>query len=283
MMQFLRTLLGMHGENAVRAVTDQIVNLDPATASAAQLRVMEEDLDKVGREVAKLRAEAARERSEAVEAQKNYDRLLAAGHNLNDKLAAETDPARKQRLNEALGKLVAELESAQQAVTVECGEADEAEALLHDVEQAYQEKADAIRQAKTDLQRAAGDMRRAQIAEERAGQRAESAARVAGLRTHDTGGLNAALSSMQKQTAKARENAEAARLKIEAFSKPGNGAEEDPDVAAALAETSGKALLGDASSRFAALAGKGADAALPAPAKRLEDLTKARASTDTIA
>jgi len=281
MMAFLSNLLGMHGKRAVQGVTDQIVALDPETASAAQLKTMEQDLDKVGREVGKLRGEAQRERQEAVAAQQNYDRLLAAGHNLNQKLQAETDAARRQQLEAALGKLVGELERAQEAVTTEGGEADEAEALLAEVEAAYKEKAEAIRQAQQDLKRASGDMRRAEISKERADARAESAARVAGLRTHETGGLNAALVSMQRKTADARSAAEASRMKAQALSAPGNGAEEDPDIKAALAATSGSALLGDASSRFAALAGPktapAGAAALPSPTARLEDLTRDRA------
>lgn len=284
MMAFLRNLLGMHGQNAVRGVTDQIVALDPETASAAQLKTMEQDLDKVGREVGKLRGEAQRERQEAVAAQQNYDRLLAAGHNLNEKFQAEQDPARKAQLEGALTKLVGELERAKESVDVEGNEADEAEALLAEVEAAYKEKAEAIRQAQHDLKRASGDMRRAQVSKERAEARAESAARVAGLRTHDTGGLNAALTSMQRKTADARAAAEASRMKAQALAAPGAGAEEDPDIKAALAATSGAALLGDASSRFAALAGKTAPAgALPAPAKRLEDLTRDRSEQKDLA
>lgn len=285
MIAFLKNLIGMHGQNAMRSMTDQVVSLDPATASAAQLKTMEQDLDKVGREVGKLRIEAQRERQEAVDAQKNYDRLLAAGHNLNQKLQAEMDPTRRQQLEAALGKLVGELERAQEAVNVEGGEADEAEALLTELEAAYKEKAEAIRQAQHDLKRAAGDMRRAEISKERADARAESAARVAGLRTHDTGGLNAALVSMQRKTADARAAAEASRMKTQALSAPGNTAEEDPDIKAALAATSGTALLGDASSRFAALAGPktAPAAALPAPAARLEDLTRQRAEQTDLA
>ena len=265
MMQFFRSLLGAHGKKAVRDVTDAIVAFDPTTASAAQLDAMEKDLDKAGIAIGKLRVDAQRERREADEAKKRFDRLLAAGEHLNAQLKAEGDEARKQALNASLAKLVTQLEEAQQAVNTEVSEADEAEALLSEAEVIHREKAQALLAAKKNLSKAASDLQRAKLQEDRAKQVAESRAQMAGLRYNETGGLNAAVNAMNRQAEDARARADAARMKAEALSAPKDDLEGDDFIAAALSATSGNLALGSPSDRLAALSGRKEQAALPAP------------------
>lgn len=262
MFAFLKALGSNHGKKIVRDVTDQIIAMDPATASAAQLEVMEQDLDKAGREIGKLRVDAQRERREADEAKANFNRLLAAAENLNAQLQAETDETRKASLNASLATLVGKLEEAKSSVETECNEADEAEALLAEAELIYKEKGEALMGAKKALTQAAGDLKRAKIQEERAEQMAESRARVAGLRSNEVGGLNGAVDAMKRQAEEARANAEAARMKVKVL-VPQNVADEDPNIKAALAATGVSAMLGSPSDRLAALKGPGAQKSLP--------------------
>ncbi len=54
MFGFVKALAEAHGQKAIQRVTDAIVDLDPATATEAQLHMMEQALDKVGVELSKL-------------------------------------------------------------------------------------------------------------------------------------------------------------------------------------------------------------------------------------
>lgn len=268
MMQFFRTLLGVKGEKLGQGVVDALVELDPKSASAAQLRVMEQDLDKAGQLLTRLRADFQRERKEAVEARENYGRRLAAAEHLNNQLAGAAADKRAS-LEASLATLLTQLEELQGEVEVEEREADEAETLVAEAEAAYREKAKALTEAKSALTKAERDMERAKIQESREKQRADRAAEVAGLRASGTSKLTVAVDAMSRRAEQARVNAEAARLKAQALtdlagtSKPGLG---DPNIEAALQAVGGAAApalpIGD---RLARLTGKPAQKALPAP------------------
>lgn len=256
MFGFFGALLGAHGKKAVREVTDAVVRMDPTTATAAQLEVMEKDLDKVGTELAKFRADATRERKEAEDAKVRFDRMSGAAFELHRRYEGEADLNTKAELEKSLTGLITSLEAMKGEMAREESEAVEAEQLVREIEQIYTEKAEALRTAKTQLQQAARELERAKIAESHAEQRAEAAARVAGLRDNETGGLNAALTAMQRQTAEARATAEAKRLKADVLSKADVGSLEDPHVKAALASVQSPSSSLPFAERLAALSAK---------------------------
>ncbi|AUN30527.1 hypothetical protein [Niveispirillum cyanobacteriorum] len=237
MMQFFRTLLGVKGEKVGRQVVDALVAMDPKSASVAQLRVMEADLDKAGKLLTNLRVDMQRERKEAVEARENYDRRLAAAEHLNN-LLATAEGERLASLEASLAKLLAQLEELEGEVAIEEREADEAEALVAEAEVAYREKARALTEAKSALAKAERDMQRASIQEERERERANRAAQVAGLRDDGGSKLNTAIDAMTRRANEARANAEAARMKAQALGDLSRKSADDmgdADIQAALA------------------------------------------------
>lgn len=265
MMQFFRTLLGVKGEKVGRQVVDALVAMDPKSASIAQLRVMEADLDKAGKLLTNLRVDMQRERKEAIEARENYDRRLAAAEHLNNQLAATTDAARIASLEASLAKLLAQLEELEGEVAIEEREADEAEALVAEAEVAYREKARALTDAKSALAKAERDMQRASIQEERERERANRAAQVAGLRDDGGSKLNTAIDAMTRRANEARSNAEAARMKAQALtdlSRKSSDDMGDADIQAALAAVGkGGAPALSVQERLARLKGPSATAA----------------------
>ncbi len=272
MMQFFRTLLGVKGEKVGRQIVDALVELDPKSASTAQLRVMETDLDKAGKLLANLRVELQRERKEAVEARENYNRRLAAAEHLNSLLAGTTDELKRASLESSLANLLTQLETLESEVLIEEREADEAEALVAEAEQAYREKAKMLTEAKSALTKAERDMERAKIQEEREKERANRAAQVAGLRGEGEGSkLTVAVDAMQRRAQQARTNAEAARMKAQALTDLSNRTSEnmgDANIEAALKAVGNSSGAGGASvqERLARLSGKPAALAAPAPA-----------------
>lgn len=271
MMQFFRTLLGVKGEKVGRQVVDALVAMDPKSASVAQLRVMEADLDKAGKLLSSLRADLQRERNEAIQARENYDRRLAAAEHLNNQLAV-ADGERRAALEASLTKLLSQLEELEGEVVVEEREAEEAEALVAEAESAYREKAKALAEAKSALTKAERDMQRASIQEERERERANRAAAVAGLRDDGGSKLNVAIDAMNRRAQEARSNAESARLKAKVLtdlSQKSNESMGDANIAAALAAVgSGGTPALSVQERLARLKGpSGAPVALPLPDK----------------
>ncbi|MBJ7417153.1 MAG: hypothetical protein JHC88_17160 [Niveispirillum sp.] len=264
MMQFFRTLLGVKGEKVGRQVVDALVAMDPKSASVAQLRVMEADLDKAGKLLTNLRVDMQRERKEAVEARENYDRRLAAAEHLNN-LLATAEGERKASLEASLAKLLAQLEELESEVAIEQREADEAEALVAEAEVAYREKARALTEAKSALAKAERDMQRASIQEERERERANRAAQVAGLRDDGGSKLNTAIDAMTRRANEARANAEAARMKAQALGDLSRKSADDmgdADIQAALAAVGkGGAPALSVQERLARLKGPASDAA----------------------
>ena len=261
MWGFVRALAGAHGKKVIQEVTDAIVATDPTTASAAQLEVMERDLDEVGRELAKFRAEAAREQSEADAVQSRFTRMRAAGDQLLARYNAETDPAKKADLEKSLNGLLTTLEEVKHELDQEAQEAVDANKLVAETEAIYQEKATALREAKTSLSKAARELEWAKTAQEHANMQAERAAQIAGLRDNEVGGLNAALTAMTRKAEEARGDAEAKRLKAAVLTKADHGSMDDPNVLEALASVQGTSPSLPFADRLAALGGP-----KPAPA-----------------
>lgn len=277
MMQFIRTLIGVKGEKAGQQIVDALVAMDPKSATAAQLRVMERDLDEAGKLLTRLRTDFQRELREAQDAQAKYTRMLAAAEHLHGQVERETDAQRRSNLEASLVKLLGQLEELKGEVEVEQREADEADALVSEAEAAYREKAKALTEAKAQLTKAQRDMERAQIQEAREAERANRAAQVAGLRGDGGSKLTVAIDAMKRRADEARANAEAARMKSAVLTQTAAAATPslgDANIAAALQAVGGGASAGSLSDRLAALRGKtgslpGPDRqqALPAPDK----------------
>jgi chromosome segregation ATPase len=235
MFGFVRALAAANGQKAIQRVTDAIVDLDPATASEAQLHMMEQSLDHVGVELAKFRAEAAREHSDAFSVQQRFDRMKTAGEALNTQWTNETDPDKKTSLEKSLNGLLTTMEGIKTELDQHNQEAVDGDKLVAETEEIYQQKAEELKSAKDNLAHAARDLEAAHMAQEHAAEQAEHAAEVAGLRNDKIDGLNAALTSMQRQTAEAKADADAKRMKADVLTHAEAGGMDDPNVKAALA------------------------------------------------
>lgn len=256
-------------------MTDKIVELDPATATTAQLQEMEADLDRAGQLIARLRAEWQREEREEVEAEKRFNLMVAAAERIHAQINDPNIAAEKKvSLNNSLAAMLPELENLKVELDRERQEADDAQQLLNEAEAAYQEKGAALKQAKKKLESASRELERAKIRKTAAEQRAEQAAAVAGLR-QDGGGsnLNAALVAMERQAAALNGEAEADRLKASVLAKPQLGDSSDPNIADALRAVQSGAGLTDQSvgDRLAALTGRAPQQVLSAPTPAAEE------------
>jgi len=250
---FMKNFLGVKGDQAAQGLVSAIVKMDPDGASAADLRVMEEDLDKAGQAIAKLRAEFTREQKEYDAISRQYSELMSAAEILQKKIDDPATPeAQKAGLKTSLGGLVEKLEHMAPEIDRDKKDLADTQTLVTDAENAYQQKAEALAGAKQSLERAKHDMQRAALEELRAKEKAEQAEVIAGIRRAPTSGLTVALNAMQQSADQARQRAEANTMKATALNHVAD-AGSDKNVADALAQVRGNGSGKSLSERLAAL------------------------------
>ena len=252
MMSFLRNLVGVKTDQAMKSGLEALVRWDPQAATEAELRTMEQHLDELGQEVARARQSFDNERREADAITQLSHQRMAAAEQLQQQREAATDPQRKAELEKSLATLVGMLEQMQPDMERETHDAKDAEDFLQTLESAYADAGEKLKAARSELDRAHRDMSRAEQQRDIAERQAETARRAAGLAS-TTSGLSVALRAMQDAAAKDLATADAARAKARLLT-PSRPEQDDPNIAAALAGASGKALpTADLGSRLTAL------------------------------
>jgi chromosome segregation ATPase len=253
LLPFVRNFIGVKGDSAAAGVVRALVQLDPESATIADLRTMEQDLDKAGRMIAKLRSDLAHEQTEFDAIGGQYHELMAAAELLQKRIADPGTPeAQRQSLNASLASLVQKIEHMAPELDRDKKDVEDTRALLSEAEAVYQQKAEALTNAKKNLDSARHDLQHARLEEERSAERAQQAASVAGLATSPISGLTVALSSMQQAAQEARERAEVMDMKAQALTGL-KDASADQNVAAALAEVGGTTSTLRLSDRLSAL------------------------------
>jgi chromosome segregation ATPase len=237
-LQFISNLIGVKASQAVNAGVEALVRFDPKGATEAELRSMEQHLDELGRQVAQARQTYDREAKEAAAMQGLSAQRMAAAEQLQAQLNAETDPTRKAGLEKSLATLVTMLEQMAPDIDREKAEAADAKDFVQMLEKTYADAGGKLKSARSELERAQRDMARAAQQRQSAEQQAEMARRAAGL-TQTTSGLTIALKSMQEAAQKDLASADAAAMKAKML-RPTKPEEDDPNIAAALAQASGQ-------------------------------------------
>ena len=252
MISFIRNLVGVKTDQAANAAIEAIVRWDPKSATEAELRTMEEHLDKLGMQVAQAQQAFEKENKEARVIQDLSQQRMLAAERLQTQAASETDPSRKGELERSLATLVGMLEEMAPEVDREKEEARDAEEFLKMLRQTYDGAGGKLKNARAELNKAQRDMGRASQQRDMAQQRAEAARQAAGL-SGATSSLSVALKAMQDAAAKdlAQASAQNAKAKLLAPSQP---EKEDRNIADAMAAARGQGpsptSLGD---RLAAL------------------------------
>ncbi len=240
MLGFLRSFgiekLGKVGET----ITQKIVSWDPETASQAEIEEMIRELDKITSEAGKARAVYDLEQAEALAAQKNYDKFLAAAELLQKRLEesqAAGDQAKAQELSNSLNRLLENLEELKPEVEREVQEVEEANAYFVELKELAQVTADKVKTAKDTLEKGRRDMQRAELERQRAQARADKAQTTAGLK-NQASNLGVALAAMNRQAEEAKAAAASSDMKAKLLTVEPKG--QDDNIKAALAEVAGE-------------------------------------------
>src|SRR5690349_14932383 len=139
MTSFIRNLIGVKTDQAVQSSIEAIVRWDPKSATEAELRTMEHNLDQLGLQVAQARASWEKEKKEADAITTLSQQRMAAAEQIQNQLNAETDPGRKAALERSLETLVALLEQMAPDIERETQDASDAQAFLQTLDKTYHE------------------------------------------------------------------------------------------------------------------------------------------------
>ena len=256
MLAFLKNLAGVKLDSAAQAGIEALVRWDPKSASEAELRTMEQNLDALGQEVALARQGYDREKREADTIQALSHQRMAAAEQLQQQMNNESDPTRKAAVEKSLTTLVGMLEQMTPEVEREKQDETDAKDYLQMLEQTYAEAGGKLKTARSELERAQRDMARAAQQREQADRQAEAARRAAGLASQ-TSGLTVALKAMQDAASKDLASADAQMSKARLL-RPTRPEEDDPNIAAALRAASGQPPVPTSlTDRLAALKARG--------------------------
>ncbi|PZR09494.1 MAG: hypothetical protein DI532_19940 [Azospirillum brasilense] len=238
MLAFIRNLVGVKTDQAVNSAIEAIVRWDPKSATEAELRTMEQHLDRLGVQVAEARQAYEKEAREAQAIQQLSDQRMAAAELLQRQSTAESDPAKKSGIEQSLATLLNMLEEMAPEVDREKQDAVDAKEFVDMLQGAYDQAGQKLRTARDALNRAQRDMTRAGQQREMAEQRAEAARQAAGL-SGATSGLSVALKAMQDAAARDLAQAEAASAKAKLLA-PTKPEKDDPNIAAAMDQAAGR-------------------------------------------
>ena len=238
MYSFIKNLVGVKTDQAVNSAVEAIVRWDPKSATEAELRTMEQNLDVLGRQVAEARMIFDKEKREADAIQSLSQQRMAAAEQIQGRIGSEDDPARKAALEGSLSTLVSMLEGMTTDIDREKQDATDAEEFLRSLQDTYQQAGQKLKSARDDLNRAQRDMGRAEQQRDMAERRAEGARQAAGL-SGATSGLSVALKAMQDNAARNLVSAEAANSKAKLLA-PTRPERDDPNIAMAMAQVQGR-------------------------------------------
>lgn len=233
-MSFLNNFLKTKGHDAINGVITAMAAQDPDTATKAELLTREQDLDRAGAIIAGIRADLAKEQAEFDALDAQYHQMLGGADALKAQADAETDQNKKASLEASLDRLLGKVEAMVTNHDTKEKSLESTRALLNNANEAYKDKAKALASAKGELDQAKHELQHAKIDKERAAERADQAAAIAGLRESGTSRISVALDSMHAAAQRARAETEASMMKADALSSVVKNDDDDPNIIAAL-------------------------------------------------
>lgn len=211
---------------------------DPKTWTAAELREMYAEFTKISELVTDAEADWNKEQGEADAIQKKYDQRLRSVEILNAQLMAATDPGKKKALETSCGKQMTEVEGMLTEVEREKREAVSSKKVYDDMVTFCTNFKNQLLATQAEMEEAAREIKSAEMEQRNAQLRESIAQKAAGLQSSGDK-VNTVLDAMRKVAADKQKEAAAANLRADLLHKT-NLEEEDPLIAAAMAEASGQ-------------------------------------------
>ena len=251
MLSFMRNLLTVKAEKTMNDAIRLMVQFDPASATEAELKTLEQNLDRLGLQVQEAKAAFDKERREAETIVALRDQRIRALEILEAQMNSAADDASRTALHQSLEKQAAMIEGMEADVQREIAEAHDAHDFLEQISTGYTEAMSKLKTARARLQAAVTKMKQSEIERTRAEEKAKAASAAAGL-SQVSGGLDIALSAMER-TAEQNKLAAAAAVTKATLLLPTSAEQDDPHIAAAMAAAQGQKPTLSLESRLASI------------------------------
>jgi len=211
-------------------VKEVIATWDPEFATDLEIEQMEKEFDKINAEVTRAKIEMGREVSEYREKRFCYDQLLASAKLLQDQGKADKAMIQVSRAEEMLPE-----------VEREKAEAEEATQYFVEMQKELNAFGKKIADGKQMIESKRRQAEMAKLKAEREERKAQNSRVLAGLKER-TSGMASLAQIYDKQRLEAERKADSSKRKAEVFAAvaPDQCREEDPDIAAAMAEAKGQ-------------------------------------------
>ena len=112
LLSFTKCFISSGGEQAATALTTAMVKMAPETATAAELKNIEQDLDQAGQLISRLQRELTEERHAYDAINARYTQMMGAAENLQHQIDGAS--FLKDPLQASLATLVAQIEGRRQ-------------------------------------------------------------------------------------------------------------------------------------------------------------------------
>lgn len=250
--QTIKQYLGVKMDQVQDSAVGTLVKLDTDSAIEAEVRRLEQELDKTTNNYVVAKREYDREQKEADVANSNYNRMIAAAEDLDGQAKAAEAAGKPEAatIRASLDKLLTRLEELRPEVDREVEESKQAKAYMEQLEQYLGTLKKELQNYKGEVDKAKRGMQSAELQAKMAQTMEEQAMKIAGLQQRSSN-LKLVLNKINQQTEEATDRAAKAKIKTEMFTTKKE--EEDPLVAAALEKASGIQKPTSTSDRLAAL------------------------------
>ena len=250
--QTIKQYLGVKMDQVQDSAVTTLVKLATDSAIEAEIRRLEQELDKTTNNYVVAKREYDREQKEADVANSNYNRMLAAAEDLDGQAKAAEAEGKPDAANirASLDKLLTRLEELRPEVEREVEESKQAKAYMEQLEQYLGTLKKELQNYKGEVDKAKRGMQSAELQAKMAQTMEEQAMKIAGLQQRSSS-LKIVLNKINQQTEESMDRAAKAKIKTEMFTTKKE--EEDPLVAAAMEKASGIQKPTGTSDRLAAL------------------------------
>lgn len=246
-LKFLGSYATQTVREASKALVDTLVAFDPKGATEAQISLMTDQLDQLGKKVAATQRASNEASKRYSEASAIYANRISAAELLQSQVDAG-----KTEVQVSLDTLLDLIDVSSTELGELKTDADATATYLAELRAAYTDAAKKLQGARRELASAERGMQRAKLATDRANDRAQAAEIAAGIKTSG-GTLSTALDAMKRQTIAAQDAAAAADMKAASLQSSSVEAEDKNIAAAMSAVVGGSNVLQSSRDRLAAL------------------------------
>lgn len=236
MFKFLSKIGKQKVKSAGQSITEAIVRFDPEAATEAAIEMMDEHVDSLSLEAAKMRQEYEREQQEADTIKATYNKRIDAANHIQSQIDAAKTKKESEKLNNSLNTLLDSIEEMQPDVQREVDEANDAKQVLGQLESALEMAVGKLKTARSDHKKAKNEMKKAEFQRKNAEANEKRQSMLAGI-TSESDSLSTAINTMKSVAQDDLAKADAANRKAKLLQT--SDITDDQTIAEAMNSVSG--------------------------------------------